>query len=277
MTSAGAYAHVNGLDLYYEQYGAGRPLIALHGGLLTIGLSFGALIPALAPTRRVVAAELQGHGHTADTDREFRVEHLAEDVLGLLDHLRIARADLFGFSLGGLVALQLALDHPDRVDHLALASVGCHPDGYHDEIRRPELHAGSTRMPTAREFEAMRDAYLATAPHPEHFEEFAAKASAAVDAFGGWPADALRGLAAPTLLIVGDHDLVRLEHAVEMYELVPDARLAVLPRTSHLGVAQRTDLLLPLLNGFLPGPDDRPPRSPETALTGHVRPGTMPG
>ena len=103
--TAGSYAHVNGIDLYYEEHGTGRPLVALHGGLLTVGLAFGALLPALSADRRVIAPELQGHGHTADTDREFRIPYLAADVLGLLDRLGVKRADLFGFSLGGYVAL----------------------------------------------------------------------------------------------------------------------------------------------------------------------------
>ncbi|MEV6208035.1 alpha/beta fold hydrolase [Kitasatospora sp. NPDC051914] len=252
--TAGRHLHVNGIDLYYEEHGPadGRPLVALHGGLLTAEMAFGALITALPPGRRVIAPELQGHGHTADSDREFRIGHLAEDVLGLLDHLGIERADLLGFSLGGYVALELAISHPARVDHLVLASTNYRPDGYHDEIRRSELHPGSTRMPTERDFAEMREAHLAVSPEPDHFDDFAAKASGAVGAFEGWPAEALRRLAAPTLLVVGDHDFVRLDHAVEMYELIPDARLAVLPRTTHMDVMRRTRLLVPLLEGFLP-------------------------
>jgi pimeloyl-ACP methyl ester carboxylesterase len=99
-----AYAPVNGLNLYYETYGSGRPLVLLHGGLLTIELSFGPLLEPLAERRQVIAVELQGHGHTADIDRPMTIEALADDVVGLLDHLGIAEADLFGFSLGGLVA-----------------------------------------------------------------------------------------------------------------------------------------------------------------------------
>ncbi|MEV7175636.1 alpha/beta hydrolase [Kitasatospora sp. NPDC093679] len=252
--TTGSYAHVNGLDLYYEEHGSttGRPLVVLHGGLLTVELCFGTLLPALTRGRRVIAPELQGHGRTRDTDRPYRIDLLAADVLALLDRLGVERTDVLGFSLGGYAALQLALDHPERVDHLVLASVNYRPDGYHEEIHASELPSGSSRLPTPEDFAEMRAAHLAVSPEPEHFDAFHAKVSDAVAAFGGWPAERLRTLRAPTLLVVGDHDFVRLDHAVEMYELIPDARLAVLPRTTHMDVMRRTTLLAPLLEGFLP-------------------------
>jgi pimeloyl-ACP methyl ester carboxylesterase len=244
------YAQVNGLNMYYEVHGTGRPLVVLPGGLLTIDLSFGAFLPGLARDRQVIAVELQGHGRTADIDREFTLEHLADDIAGLLDHLGIDRADLFGFSLGGLVAFQLALRHSARVDHLVLAAVHFRADGYHDEIR--ESRPGSTRMPTEDDFREMREAYIKIAPDPGHFEEFAAKASAAVGSFEGWPDDALRSITQPTLLVFGDTDFVRLDHAVEMQGLIPGSQLAVLPATTHMAVMQRADLLLPIVESFLP-------------------------
>src|SRR5215212_6407571 len=106
------YASVNGLELYYEVHGSGRPLVLLHGGLMTIDLNFGLLLEPLAASRQVIAVELQGHGHTADTDRPMTIEALADDVIALLDHLGVAEADLFGFSLGGLVAYAVALGRP---------------------------------------------------------------------------------------------------------------------------------------------------------------------
>src|SRR5690242_5142781 len=120
------YAAVNGLRMYYEVHGdgPGRPLVLLPGGLQTIGLSFGGILPALAAGRQVIAAELQGHGRTADIDRDITVAGLADDVAGLLGHLGVAQADVLGFSLGGEVALQLALDYPDRVGRLILVSAG---------------------------------------------------------------------------------------------------------------------------------------------------------
>lgn len=246
----GAYARVNGLDMYYEIHGTGHPLVLLHGGVLTIDLTFGAMIPTLAATHQVIAVELQGHGHTADTDREMSVAALAEDVVALLDVLGIERADLFGFSLGGLTALEMAVRHPERVDRAVLASTHFRQDGYLAEIRDPALQAGSKRLPTAADFQEMADAYAAVAPHPEHFQEFLAKTSAAAE-IEGWSEDDLRGLAARTLLVYGDTDFVRVEHAARMHHLIPDARLAILPDCTHMDVMRRTELVLPMATAFL--------------------------
>jgi pimeloyl-ACP methyl ester carboxylesterase len=248
------YAAVNGLKMYYEVHGDGRarpPLVLLHGGLLTIDLSFGDLLPDLAAGRQVIAAELQGHGRTADIDRDVDLGYLAGDVAALLDHLGIERADVLGFSLGGGVALQLALDHPDRVGRIILVSVSYAPDGFHQEISDPARHATSTRMPTAEDFRQMREAYARLAPDPGHFDAFAAKASQAAGSLKGWTAGELGRIGAPTLLVFGDHDFIRLEHAVEMHGLIPGAQLAVLPGTTHMGVVRRTDLIVPLIRDFL--------------------------
>ncbi|GAA5006741.1 alpha/beta fold hydrolase [Actinopolymorpha pittospori] len=249
--AAGAYAPVNGLEMYYEVHGTGRPLVLLHGGLLTIDSNFGPMLPAFATSRQVVAVELQGHGRTADIDREFTLEHLADDVAGLLDHLGIARADLFGFSLGGLVSTEFAIRHPQRVDRMVLGSSHVRQDGYHEEIRDPESHPGSTRMPTSADFAEMKAAYEEVAPDPDHFEAFAARLSAMVSAFRGWPEDAVRAITAPTLIIVGDNDFTRLEHAVEMTHLLPGARLAVLPDTTHMAMMRRTEHVVPMVETFL--------------------------
>lgn len=250
-TSTGTYAQVNGLNMYYEVHGAGRPIVLLHGGLLTIDLSFAALIPALAATRQVIAVELQGHGRTADIERAITFENLSDDVVALLDQLGTARTDLFGFSLGGLTATQTAIRHPDRVDRLVAASVHFRPDGYHPEIRNPALHAGSTRMPTAADFAEMQRAYARIAPDPGHFGAFMAKTSGVAMAFEGWSDDALGAITAPTLVLVGDHDFVRLEHAGQMRELIPGAQLAVLPDCTHMAVTQRVAELIPMLDRFL--------------------------
>lgn len=251
------YAPVNGLRMYYEvhgedgDHGHGRPLVLLHGGLMTINLSFGDLLPELAAGRRVIAAELQGHGRTADIERDIDLGFMASDVAGLLDHLGVGQADVLGFSLGGGVALQLTLDHPDRVGRLIAASVSYASDGFHQEITDPAQHATSTRMPTAEDFREMRETYDRVAPDPGHFEAFAAKTSQAANNLKGWAAGELGGITAPTLLVFGDHDFIRLEHAVQMHELIPGAQLAVLPGTTHMGVLRRADLIVPLVAGFL--------------------------
>jgi pimeloyl-ACP methyl ester carboxylesterase len=240
-----AYASVNSLQLYYEIRGRGRPLVLLHGGLLTIDLNFGPLLGPLAASRQVIAVELQGHGRTGDTGRPMTIEALAGDVVALLDHLGIAEADLFGFSLGGLVACAVALGAPARVGKLIVASADAHrPPG------RESAPLDEGLLPTAADFQEWRDAYEAVAPDPAHFDEFAAKTSAMVHEFAGWT-DELRSLQMPTLLIFGDRDFTPLPHVVELFELLPDAQLAVLPGTTHVGVTRRPSEVLTLITPFL--------------------------
>jgi pimeloyl-ACP methyl ester carboxylesterase len=239
------YATVNGLRLYYEIHGSGRPLVLLHGGLLTIDLNFGPLLEPLAASRQVIAVELQGHGHTGDTGRPMTIEALAGDVVALLDHLGIAEADLFGFSLGGLVAYAVALSAPARVGKLIVASADAHrPPG------RESSPPGEDRLPTRADFQEMRDAYEAVAPDPAHFEEIAAKTAALVHET---PAvtDELRSLRAPTLLVFGDRDFSPLPDVVELSGLLPNAQVAVLPGTTHVGVTRRPGQVLALITPFL--------------------------
>jgi pimeloyl-ACP methyl ester carboxylesterase len=214
---------------------------------MTIDLNFGPLLEPLAASRQVIAVELQGHGHTADTDRAMTIEALASDVIALLDHLGIAEVDLFGFSLGGLVAYAIALGKPSRVGKLIVASADAHrPPG------RESAPLDDDRMPTPADFQAMRDAYNAVAPDPAHFDEFAAKTSAMVHQFPGWT-DELQLLQMPTMLIFGDCDFSPLADVVEMFELLPNAQLAVLPGTTHVGVARRGSEVFALVKPFLDG------------------------
>jgi pimeloyl-ACP methyl ester carboxylesterase len=239
-------ASVNGLQLYYEEHGSGHPLVLLHGGLHTIDVSFGRLIPLLAPSHRLIAVEMQGHGHTADIDRKPTYDNMADDVAALLDHLGIERADVFGFSLGALVGIELGLRHPDRVDRLVLAAAHFRPEGYHD-LSDP----ASVRMPTPAEFAEMEEAYRRVAPDPGHFEAIAEKMNGVVHSDPGWSDEEMRRIAAPALLVIGDTDFVRIEHAAEMLDLIPDAQLAVLPGTRHTEVIHRVEVLVPLLERFL--------------------------
>jgi pimeloyl-ACP methyl ester carboxylesterase len=240
-----AYAPVNGMNLYYELRGSGRPLVLLHGGLLTIDLTFGALLEPLAASRLVIAVELQGHGHTAAGDRQMTIEALAGDVVALLDHLAIAEADLFGFSLGGLVSWAVALGAPKRVGKLIVASADAHrPPG------RESAPIDEDRMPTAADFQAMRDAYNAIAPYPAHFDDLATQTAQMVHEFPGWHNE-LQSLQAPTLLIFGDRDFSPLPDVVELFQLVPNAQLAILPGTTHVGVTRRVDQVLALISPFL--------------------------
>jgi pimeloyl-ACP methyl ester carboxylesterase len=243
-----AYAPVNGIQLYYEVRGSGRPLVLLHGGVVTIDLTFGPLLEPLAAVRQVIAVELQGHGHTAIGDRPMTIEGLAGDVVALLDHLGIAEADIFGFSLGGLVATAMALQAPERVGRLIIASA----DGHRPPGRESEP-ISEDRLPTREDFEAMRDAYAAVAPEPERFDESAAMTTALVHEIPGWTAGQLKALRAPTLLMFGDRDFWPLSDVAELFAMLPDARLAVLPGTTHMDMTRRPAEILALITPFLDG------------------------
>lgn len=250
----GAYASVNGVDLYYEILGADRPgppLIMLHGGALTFHLSFDPLLPTLTAQRKVIGIELQGHGHTADSGRPFSIRQCAEDVIALLDQLGIERADLFGYSLGGLVSTEVAVLFPDRVGRLVLAAAHFGPTrskAYYPEITGLDLE--SPRMPTEEEGAAMIRAYEEVAPNPAGFYPSVQQIQAVVHDYEGWTDEQLARLTMPVLIMIGDTDFVRLEHAVEMKGLVPNAQLAILPATKHMQLI-RPDLVLPMVTAFL--------------------------
>jgi len=245
------YAPVNGLRIYYEIHGAPNaaqpPLVLLHGGGDTIRTSFGAILPKLARKRMVIAFEQQGCGHTADiADRPFTFEQSADDTAALLDYLHIPKADLFGFSNGGTIALQVAVRHPNVVRKLVLASATFKRsgmiDGFFDSMARATLD----NMP-----KELRDAYLEVAPHPENLQMFFDKSANRMRNFKDVPDDAIRGVTAPALVVVGDSDVVKTEHAVETYRLLPHAQLAVIPGTGHMEVTSRTNLLVPMIETFL--------------------------
>ncbi|MER6211827.1 alpha/beta hydrolase [Streptomyces sp. NPDC001642] len=239
--TSSARTKVNGQEMYYEIHGTEhegrRPLVLLHGGVQTVGLTFGAMLPTLSAERYVIAPELQGHGHTADTDRPLTIPDLACDVVALLDELGVRQADFIGFSLGGLVALELAVRHPERVGRIVPAASQYTQDGVHEEIRSSDF--SSPRMPSRADFQEMADAYAAVAPHPEHFQDFFAKSAAAANDPLPWTADDLRTVTAPTLLVIGDSDFFPVEHLAEMQRLIPGAQLAVLPGTTHMQVMHR--------------------------------------
>ncbi|WP_448642877.1 alpha/beta fold hydrolase [Geodermatophilus sp. URMC 63] len=246
------YADVNGLHLYFEVHGdGGAPLVLLHGGMMSIDLSFAGLLPTLARRHRVVAVELQGHGRTADVDRPVTPANSASDVVALLDHLGIDRAHVLGHSMGGAVALELAVSSPDRVLSVVPCSASVRPDGMHEDFLDPERMATSTRMPTEQDLAEMAETYRRLSPHPEHFEEFLAALSASDADLVGWSDEQLAGITAPVLLVQGDRDFTTVEHAALMLRLIPGSQLAVLPGTTHMQVTRRADLLLPVLAAFL--------------------------
>ena len=249
MTSG--YADVNGVHMYYESHGTGAPLVLLHGGVMTIDLNFAGLIPTLAQTHQVIGVEMQGHGRTADIDRPLTPANLAGDVVGLLDHLGIEAAHVLGHSFGGAVALELAVSHAARVRSIVPISASVRIEGMHPDLLDPSKYATSDRMPTPEDFAAMRDAYVRLSPHPEQFDAFIARMGGSAHDLKGWSDEQLAGITAPTLIVLGDHDFVTVEHGALMRELIPGSTLAVLPGTTHMQVTRRAEYLLPMLANFL--------------------------
>ena len=255
MAHDSGYAAVNGLELYYEIYGSGEPLLVLPGAYMTVEL-LGDLVPALAKSRRVIAVEFQGHGHTADVDRPFSYEAFADDTAALLDHLGIGRADVYGYSLGGGVALQLGLRHPIRVRKLVIASASFSSDGMYPEV------LGGIENITPEMFDGTpwRDAYQRTAPDPTAFPRLVEKLKQLDMTPFDWPID---NLAAPALILIGDSDGTRLEHAVDMFrhlgggifgDLAPElptSQLAILPGTTHVGMLERAAWISEMVTTFL--------------------------
>jgi pimeloyl-ACP methyl ester carboxylesterase len=260
-THAGTKLSVNGLEMYHEVHGAGRPLVLLHGAMSTIETSFGAVLPLLAESRRIVAPEQQAHGHTPDIDRPLTYREMAEDTAGLLRRLNIESADLFGYSMGAGIALELAIRRPELVRKLVVASLAYDKDGFHPEIGKaiesvqPEDLAGSV----------FEEAYAKTAPNPEDWPTLVGKCNQLDREFVGWPPADIQSINAPTLVIIGDSDIVRPEHAVETFRLLgggvegdsaglPPSELAVLPGTTHLTLVERAEWLASMVSGFLDAP-----------------------
>jgi pimeloyl-ACP methyl ester carboxylesterase len=255
--------------MYYEIHGeGGTPLVLLHGSFMTIDLNWGELLPVLAGSRQVIAAELQGHGHTGDIDREPTFAHFADDVAALLDHLSIARADILGYSLGGGIAVQVVVRHPAKVRKLVVLSSPFRSEGW-----LPEVTAGIEGI-TAEMLAAtpLGDAYRSVAPDPDGFAAMVERITS-MDARAAGPSnDEVRAITAPVLIVTGDADGIRLEHTVEMFRLlgggvfgdyagVPQSRLAILPGATHVGLMMQTEALARLVVPFL---DEPLPAAPVT-------------
>jgi len=256
------YVPVNELEMYYEIYGSGQPLVLLHGNLSTISTSFGKVIPLLAATRRLIAVEQQGHGHTADIDRPFSIGQWARDTTALLRHLGIEQADFFGYSSGGAVALEIALHAPELVRKLIWAGGTSYKrDGLYPEL----LASGETMKPEDLDGSPFQQAYARVAPHPENWHHLVRKVAEIDRTTEGWPSETIASLKPPALLIVGDSDIVRPEHVVEMFRLLgggvagdlvglPRSQLAILPGTTHVMIADRAEWLTSMVLAFLDAP-----------------------
>jgi pimeloyl-ACP methyl ester carboxylesterase len=228
MSTAQGFADVGALRMWYELHGEGRPdrppLLLLHGGGSTIETNFRQLIPLVCGTRQVIAVEEQGHGHTPGTDRPFTFENGAEDVAAVLEQLEIPRADVLGFSNGGIVAMRLAMRHPFRVRRLIVASAFYQraglADGFWDAIGNATLDS----MPTP-----YKDADRELNPDPGHLEQLFNLDTGRTRSFQDWPDSDLEAVRSPTLVLIGDQDIVTPEHAAKMARTIPGARLMVVP------------------------------------------------
>ena len=257
----GNYAMVNGIKMYYETAGKGTPVVLLHGALSTIDKDFGKIIPELAKNHQVIGIEMQAHGHTADIDRPLSYEAMAGDVVTLLQQLKVTSADFFGYSLGGGVALQVAITHPELVRHLILASTSYSPEG--SNMANPDgLKAKKVQDVNQS---VWRKNYNKVAPDSTKWPKLLQKVYGLMGTWKGFQAGDIKNLKSPALLIFGDEDLSTPEHQVAMFRLLgggnwgdlyelPNEQLAILPGTSHVAMVDQTDLLIPIVTRFLKTP-----------------------
>jgi len=258
------YAPVNGLKMYYEVHGSGDPVVLLHGAFMTITNNWTGWIGELSKTRKVIAVEMQGHGRTADIPRDITSENLADDVAALLDHLKIPRADLIGYSMGGAVAMQCAIRHPDKVRKVVVISSRFRRDGAVKE----GVDALAKLTADAFKGSPIEAEYKKLSPTPDDFPKFVKRLLATPSKGHDIGADQLKASTAPMFFIHGDADGVRLEHVAEMFRLKGGeihgdikprsaSRLAILPDTTHVTLMQRMPVIVPMVNDFL---DAKPPK-----------------
>ena len=247
--AGGQYADVNGINLYYETHGSGRPLILLHGGLMS-GEMFGPVLPALAANHQVITVDLQGHGRTADIDRPIELGLIADDIAALIDHLGLDRPDVVGYSFGGGVAFHTAVKYPAKVRKLVMASANIRPDAIYAEMR---VQQGQVNAAAA---EFMKDTpmyqlYKKVAPRPQDFPRLLDKMGALMAKDFDY-ANEVRGLQVPTLIVAADADMAPPSHYVEVFKLLDGGlrdggwmgegrptgghALAILPGLTHYNV-----------------------------------------
>ncbi|MGC4036169.1 MAG: alpha/beta hydrolase [Chitinophagaceae bacterium] len=252
------YAPVNGLKLYYEIHGDGQPIVLLHGSFMTINTAFAGIIPQLAKTRKVIAVELQGHGRTADIDRPFSFESMADDIAALLKYLKIENADILGYSLGGSVALQTVIRHPEVCRKLILISTAYKFEGWTPQTRavfpmiQPAFFEGT---PIKKEYDSL-------APNPKHWAAMVNKLKVLITTPYDFTAEKIKSIQSPALIIAADGDGVLPEHSVEIFRLLrgkymidfspaPPTQLAIFPGSSHISVMLHPDWILSMLEPFL--------------------------
>ena len=248
----GAYAEVNGINLYYESHGTGRPLILLHGGLGS-GEMFGPILSALSEHHQVIVVDLQGHGRTADIDRPIDTRLMADDIAALIDHLGLEKPDLVGYSLGGGVAFFTAVKHPQKVGKLVMASANIRRDAIPPEMLAQQAQVSSAALEFMKDT-PMYQLYQRVAPRPEDFGRLLDKIGESMSKDFDH-SEELRGLKVPTMLVCADADMAPPSHYVEVFKLLDGGlrdggwmgegrpkgghALAVLPGLTHynLGVS----------------------------------------
>ena len=265
MNNISDYADVNGLRMYYEIQGEGQPLLLMHGSFMNIPLNWSQIIPLLAKDRKVIAVEMQGHGRTRDITREISYEGMADDVSGLLNHLKIDQADILGYSMGGGIAFQFAVRHPEQLRRLVVLSGAYAHNGWY-----PDVEASFAAF-TVDQFKdtPIQEQYESLGNDPAHFPEFVKKVISIDLKPYDWSED-VKKIKAPIFMAIGDADGVRYEHMLELFRAkgggkmgdlhgLPQSRLAILPGTTHIGMIKRTDWLIPMITDFLDSDLNAPP------------------
>ena len=257
------YIPANGVNYYYEVRGMGEPLLLLHGGLGSTGM-FEPIMPQLAAHRQVIAVDLQGHGRTALGDRPFSLQAMGADMAVVLDELGHGQVDVLGYSMGGGVAFQLAVQRPETVRRLVLVSAGYAQDGFYPEMLPMQAQVGAAMAESMKET-PMYKSYVAVAPRPSDFPRLLDTMGAWMRKPYDWSSDVAR-LKMPVMLVYGDSDMYRPDHVVRFYQLLGgglrDAgwmrehqsqnRLAILPDQTHYDIffsPRLIDTALPFLDG----------------------------
>lgn len=241
--SKGAYATVNGLKMYYEIHGTGLPLVLLHGSFV-----WGTDYPTLSQGRQVIVVDMQGHGRTADIDRPFTFEQMADDTAALLKHLKIEQADVFGYGMGGTIGLGLAIRHPSLVRRLAICSAVYRPveESYPTDI----LEAFRAMTPENFAPKELKEPYDKMSPAP-NWRGMVAKIVQMERDFKGFSQEQMKAIKAEVFIAAGDRYDVSLEHVVEMHKLIPQSQLAIFPNSDHLLLTTNPDKLLIPIKEFL--------------------------
>lgn len=255
LTFKSGYSEVNGLKMYYEIYGQGKPLVLVHGGGSTIQTNFGKVIPLFAKNRQVIAVELQAHGRTNDRNADLTFEQDADDIATLLKNLNIDKADFLGFSNGGTTTLQIAIRHPEIVDKMILGSALAKRNGVPDWFWGFMSQAKLENMPAQ-----LKEGYKKVAADTNGLQIMHDRDVKRVVNFKDIPDEKIKTITAPTLIIIGDKDVITPEHAIELHRQITNSELAIIPggHGEYIGEVttitsdfKESGLVVPMIEKFL--------------------------